>query len=150
MRRAVRTAVAATVALGVALTLAAPAQAASPKVLITKVYYNAPGADTNKNASLNGEFVRLTNNRDYAINLKGWTVRDRANHVYTFTTNYTLAARDRMWIHTGTATNTPHHRYWGSGWHIWNNTGDKAYLRNASGTQVDTCTWTGGGSYKLC
>jgi hypothetical protein len=144
-------AIAAVVVAGVTLaTTAFPAEAASPKVLITKVYYNSPGSDSSSNTSLNGEFVRLTNNRDYAINLKGWTIRDKANHIYTFTTNYTLKARDRMWVHTGRGTNTAHHRYWGSGWHIWNNTGDTAYLRNASGAAVDSCSWGRTGSYKLC
>jgi hypothetical protein len=26
--------------------------------------------------------------------------------------------------------------------YIWNNTGDKAYLRNPSGAQQDYCAWT--------
>lgn len=30
--------------------------------------------------------------------------------------------------------------YWGSGNYIWNNTGDTATLRNASGKTVDTCS----------
>jgi hypothetical protein len=32
--------------------------------------------------------------------------------------------------------------YWGSGNYIWNNTGDTATLRNASGKTLDTCSWT--------
>ena len=151
MHRAVRISIAAVVVAGVTLAATAfPAQAASPKILITKVYYNSPGSDTSSNTSLNGEIVRLTSNRDYAINLKGWTIRDKANHVYTFTTNFTLNARARVWIFTGSGTDTARHRYWGSGWHIWNNTGDTAYLRNASGTAVDSCSWGRTGSYKLC
>ena len=31
----------------------------------------------------------------------------------------------------------------GSGWYIWNNTGDTAILRDASGRQLDKCTFPG-------
>jgi hypothetical protein len=54
-------------------------------------------------------------------------------------------------IHTGKGTNTAYHRYWGRGWYVWNNTGDKATLRNKAGTVKDTCAWTSRGSgYKYC
>ena len=48
-------------------------------------------------------------------------------------------------------TNTAGTRYWGSGNYVWNNTGDKAYLRTSSGTSIDTCAWTSKGSgYTTC
>lgn len=76
------------------------------------------------------------------MNLNRYTIRDKANHVYTFG-NVTIAGNGgRLWLHTGKGTNTATHRYWGSGNHIWNNTGDKAYLRNASGKTLDTCSWS--------
>jgi hypothetical protein len=49
--------------------------------------------------------------------------------------------RGRLWLHTGKGTNTTTNRYWGSGNYIWNNNGDAAYLRNASGKAVDNCSW---------
>jgi hypothetical protein len=55
------------------------------------MYYDSPGSDNGSNASLNAEWVRLTNTRTYTINLKNRTVRG-ANHAYTFTTNYDLGA----------------------------------------------------------
>jgi len=33
------------------------------------------------------------------------------------------------------------HRYQGRGWYVWNKDGDKAILKNASGTTVSTRTW---------
>ena len=36
---------------------------------------------------------------------------------------------------------TSHDLYWGSGAYIWNNTGDTATLRTASGSTRDTCTY---------
>ena len=76
-----------------------------------------------------------------ARSLKGWTVRDAANHVYTFGI-FTLGAGKSVVLRTGKGTNTGTTRYWGLGWHVWNNTGDTAYLRNSAGTAMDTCRWT--------
>ena len=116
---------------------------AAPAVSFSRIYVDSPGSDTRTNASLNAEWVRLTNNTARGIQLRGWTVRDRANRVYTFPT-YTLAARKSVFIHTGRGTNgrpDVSHRYWQSGAYIWNNTGDTAILRNASGAQIDSCVW---------
>ncbi|HEY7273864.1 MAG TPA: lamin tail domain-containing protein [Actinoplanes sp.] len=138
--------------VGATLGVAGPAQAATPAVQITKVYYNSPGSDTGSNTSLNAEWVRLTNTRTYTINLKGWTLRDKASHVYTFTSDYSLGAGKRVYIHTGKGTNgSPdyQHRYWARAWYVWNNTGDTAYVRNPSGTLIDSCSW-GSGSYTYC
>jgi hypothetical protein len=140
-------------AVGVALVAATPAEAATPAVLISKVYYNSPGTDNRTNTSLNAEWVRMTNKRTYTINLRGWTLRDRAGHVYTFLSNYYLGAGKNVYVHTGHGTNgVPdyQHRYWGSGNYIWNNTGDTAYLRNASGSAIDSCAWGSTSSYTYC
>lgn len=44
-------------------------------------------------------------------------------------------------MHTGSGSNTARHLYWGEDYYVWNNTGDKAILKNKSGTTVDTCKW---------
>jgi hypothetical protein len=140
-------------AVGIAVTPAATAQAATPAVLITKVYYNSPGTDSGTNTSLNAEWVRMTNKRTYTINLKSWTLRDRSGHVYLFSSNYYLGAGRYVYVHTGRGTNGQpdyQHRYWGSSYYIWNNTGDTAYLRTPSGTLVDSCSWGSSGSYTYC
>ncbi len=140
-------------AAGAVLAGAAPAQAATPAVLISKVYYNSPGSDTRSNSSLNAEWVRLTNKKSYTINLKNWTLRDRSGHVYRFTTNHYLLSGHNVYVHTGRGTNgKPAYgdRYWASGNYVWNNTGDTAYLRNGSGSLIDTCSWGSRGSYTYC
>ncbi len=38
----------------------------------------------------------------------------------------------------------------GAAAHVWNNTGDTAYLRNAAGTTIDTCSWGSSGSHTYC
>jgi hypothetical protein len=139
------------VAVGGSLAVAAPAQAATPAIEITKVYYDSPGVDNRSNASLNAEYVKLTNRRARTINLKSWTLRDKANHVYKFSGDFKLAQGKSVIIRTGKGTNTASTRYWGSGNYIWNNTGDTAYLRNASGTLIDKCAWTTKGKgYTTC
>ncbi|MFC4148583.1 lamin tail domain-containing protein [Micromonospora mangrovi] len=136
-------------AVGGSLAAAAPAQAA-PVVTISKVYYNSPGSDTGTNTSLNAEYVRLTNTRSVVVNLKGYYLRDKTGYVYTFTTDYKVAAGNSIIVHTGKGTNSGTHRYWGRSWYVWNNSGDTAYLRNASGSLVDSCTWGSSGSYTNC
>lgn len=92
----------------------------------------------------------MTNKRTYTINLRGWTLRDRSGHIYTFASTYNLGPGKNVYIHTGRGTNgSPdyQHRYWGSGAYIWNNTGDTAYVRNGSGTLIDSCSWVSSGSY---
>ena len=121
-----------------------PADAAGP-VRMTYVQYDSPGTDTGSNKSLNGEWVRIKNFRSTRKNLTGWTLRDTSHHVYRFGT-FRLPAGASVRIHTGKGTNTRTNRYWGASWYVWNNTGDKAILRNKSGTTVDTCKWGSNGS----
>jgi hypothetical protein len=129
-------------------TTAVPAEAAST-VQLGKIQYDAPGSDTSKNASVNGEYVVIRNTGTTARSLKGWTVRDAARHVYTFGT-FTLGAGKSVVLRTGKGTNSSTTRYWGKGWHVWNNTGDTAYLRNSAGTQKDSCSWGSvGNGYKV-
>ncbi|MFE9654136.1 lamin tail domain-containing protein [Micromonospora sp. NPDC006431] len=138
------------IAVGGSLAVAAPAQAATPAVMITKVYYNSPGSDNGSNTSLNAEYVRLTNKRSSTINLKNWTLRDKSNHVYKFSSDFYLKAGYSVVIHTGKGTNTSSNRYWGLSGYVWNNTGDAAYLRNSAGTAIDSCSWGSRGSYTYC
>ncbi len=143
-------AVALAVTVGGSLTLAAPAQAATPAIQITKAYYNSPGTDDRSNSSLNAEYVKLTNRKTTTVNLKSWTLRDKSSHIYKFTSDFKLAAGASVTIHTGKGTNTSTHRYWGSGAYIWNNTGDTAYVRDPAGKTIDSCSWGSSGSYTNC
>jgi Lamin Tail Domain len=143
-------ALAVTAAAGVGVASAASSTA--PSVRFSKIQYNSPGTDDRSAASLNGEWVRITNMTTKAISLKGWTVRDAAGHQYTFGT-YSLPAHANAYVHTGTGTDgrpDSQHRYWKSGNYIWNNTGDTATIRNSSGTTVHSCKWGNSGSVTYC
>ncbi|WP_248965429.1 lamin tail domain-containing protein [Sphaerisporangium perillae] len=148
---------AAVLAAGV-VVVSQPAYAAGPAIQITKIYYDSPGSpDSGANSSLNGEYVQIKNTTKKAVSLKGWNLRDKTNrsdHVYTFGT-FTLGAGKTVTVRTGKGTNTATTRYWGrSGGtlaYIWNQAKDTAYLRNASSTLVDSCSYNSTRyDYKIC
>jgi len=103
-------------------------------VQITYIEYNPPGDD------VQGEYVRIRNQGGQPADMTGWTLRDEANHTFTFP-SFTLGviATVRVWTRSG--SNTATDLYWGSGSAIWNNTGDTAYLRNDVGQLVDTYSY---------
>jgi hypothetical protein len=113
--------------------------------------YNAPGTDSSTNRSLNNEWVGVRNYGPTSKNLKGYTVRDAQNNVYTFKTNFYLAPDKSVKIRTGRGTNTATDVYWGRTSHVWGNSRDNAILRNADRVTKDACSWTtpGTGS-KVC
>ena len=141
MRKTVGILAAALFGAVVSLVGVMPASAATPSLRFHGAQYDSPGTDNRSNASLNAEWVSLVNTGTKAVNLKGYTIRDKAGKVYTFG-SVTIAARNgRIWLHTGSGKNNATNRYWASKNYIWNNNGDTAYLRNAAGKQVDSCTW---------
>ena len=133
---------------GTVLLHPSPAEAAST-VRIYKVYVNSPGSDTRTNTSLNAEYVQIKNYSSTAKYITGWTVRDITGYTYKFPTTR-IAAGATVVLHTGKGTNSGAHRYWQRGSYVWNNDGDKAWLKNSSGTVMHTCSWGTTSSYKMC
>jgi len=133
------------------LPFAANAQAATAgQIQFRLIQYNTPGPDLPvSNAKLNKEFVTLKNTGTTSRNLTGWTVEDLAGHVYTFG-RFTLRPGSKVVIHTGSGTNTSTDRYWGRGYYVWNNTGDKAKLHNSRGAWKDSCSWGNGPGSLYC
>lgn len=123
---------------------------ATSALQLGKVQYDSPGTDSRSNASLNAEYVTIKNVSASNRALTGFTVRDAQSHVYKFGT-FTLKAGKTVRLHTGKGTNTSTDRYWGSTAYIWNNTGDKATVKNKVGTALDSCSWTTTApGYKYC
>lgn len=131
------------------IAIPAPREAGAGAIQFGKAQYDSPGADTGTNYSVNQEWIRIKNTSTTKRNLTGWTVRDASGHVYRFGTFY-LAAGATVTLYSGKGTNTASKRFWGSNFYIWNNTGDKATLKNSSGSIVDTCSWGDGVGYKTC
>jgi Lamin Tail Domain len=115
--------------------------ARSTAVVISGIYYNSPGSDRGGNASLNAEWAQLHNTSRRAVTLTGWTLRDTAQHIFTFN-SYRLKAHGFVKIHTGHGSPTRANRYWNHSWYIWNNTGDTATLRNAAGAFRTRCKYS--------
>lgn len=143
-KRVVVVVVSALVGVGV---MAPPALAASPIVVgMSKIQYDSPGVDLPvTNAKLNAEYVVVKNFGSTSYNLGGWTLRDRDNHVYVFPF-YALAGGASVTVHTGTGNDTTGNLYQNSGYYIWTNDGDTAYLRAFNGRTVNTCGWTSAGT----
>jgi hypothetical protein len=127
----------------------APAARATSPIQITKIYFDSPGTDNRSNSSRNAEYVTIKNKGSSNRSLDGWTLRDRSRHVYYFY-GVTLRAGRSVTIHTGDGNDTSTNLYWGSGNYIWNNDGDGATLKNANGSTVDTCSYSGAGSSVTC
>jgi hypothetical protein len=148
MRKLVMAAVSVVVAALLGAVVAAPAEAAGG-VIIYRAYYNSPGTDNGSNGNLNAEYILLKNTAKVAMVVTGWTLRDKANHVYKFPTTRINPGK-YLYVRTGKGTNNASTRYWNKTWYIWNNTGDTAYLRGPAGGLRDSCTWGRTGSWRNC
>lgn len=122
---------------------------AAPVVRFSGVQYDSPGSDTGSNTSLNAEWARVTNYGKRSRTLTGWTIRDPEGHVYKFPT-FKLGPGKSVRLHTGRGSNTRTDLYWRQGNYVWNNTGDKAILKNKAKVTIDTCKWGDGGGYTSC
>jgi P pilus assembly chaperone PapD len=127
----------------VALTgtlLSGPAEAAGG-VVIHRVYFDSPGKDTRTNAGYNGEWVQIKNTGSRAVSLKGWVLKDRDNHKYTFL-NVSIGAKKTIKVRTGSGRDTATEKFQNRRAYVWNNTSDTATLLKAGGSKVDSCSWT--------
>ena len=149
MRRTISILAAVTLALTGTLAVSGPA-AAAPSLRFHGTQYDSPGKDTRSAKSLNAEWISLVNTGSKAVNLKGYTIRDASNHVFTFGATTIAAKGGRVWVHTGKGTKTAKNVYWGSGNYVWNNTGDTAYLRTSAGKAIDSCKWGKGAGSTAC
>lgn len=86
------------------------------------------------------EYVAIQNMGRSPVNLKDWTVGDKANNTYTFS-EFTLQPQAMVKVWTITGTNNAENLYWGRGNGVWNNEGDTATLRDSAGTIIDQYTY---------
>jgi hypothetical protein len=117
------------------LLLAAAAAAAEEtsssgcKMLITNASMIAPNPEKE---NLNMEWIEILNAGDADCSLDGWTLSDQQNHTYAFS-NFTIKAGDAVRIHSGSGNDTASDLYFNRKVPIWNNEGDVATLKDASG-----------------
>ncbi len=138
--------VAALVGVVVSLAPTSPALARSGSIKITKIHYAQTGTN------LNTEYIVVKNVSASSIQMKGWKIisapsSDNQRYVFPRTS---VPSGGTITLYSGSGTNTATKRYWGATSPNWNNDGDKAVLKNASGTVVDTCRYAGGGTTAYC
>lgn len=102
--------------------------------LIENFHYDAQGEDC-ENA--NDEYVVLENICDN-INIKGWTIKDSARHVYTFS-DFTAKANATFTLYSGSGAGNETSLFWNSKLDcpsIWNNDHDALFLRDSDDNLV--------------
>ena len=104
--------------------------APSGLVEIRDIFFDPPGSEEN------GEYVVIENDESFPIQLLNWTLRDEANHVFTFP-SFVIQPNQQCRIYTNEFHPESCGFNYGSSSPIWNNTGDTAYLRDANGTLID-------------
>lgn len=108
---------------------------ADVQLRIQEIAYDAPGAD---DQNPNGEWVALINEGSQVIDLAGFTLKDEANHIYTFPA-VGLEPGRTLRIYSGEGRDSGDALYWGlRDDAVWNNSGDTAYLRDPRGKLVDS------------
>ncbi|MBH1933646.1 lamin tail domain-containing protein [Streptomyces sp. AV19] len=129
-------------ACGVVLaSAAAPASAAAKNpVVFGKIQYDSPGRDDRSGKSLNAEWVTITNTGKKAVDLSRWTLTDASRHTYRFG-KLRLAPHASVRVHTGKGKDTVKDVYQNLRAYVWDNTKDKATLKDAGGRTVATASW---------
>jgi micrococcal nuclease len=101
-------------------------------IAIVEFHYNAEGDD---DENLNNEYVILRNIGNVPINMTGWSITDASSNLFVFPF-FVLAPEHYVSIHSGSGTVTVDSLYWDSKQGVWNNKGDKFFLRNTKGELI--------------
>jgi hypothetical protein len=102
------------------------------KILIANASMIAPSPEKE---NLNMEWIEILNAGDANCSLDGWTLSDQQNHTYAFS-NFTIKAGASARVHSGSGNDTASDLYFNRKVPIWNNEGDVATLKDASGKVV--------------
>ena len=104
-------------------------------VRIAFVQYNPPGD------ALADEYVVVENRGSGSQDVSGWTLSDDQWNTYFFPTGFVLrgGASVTVWTQSGTDSDTD--LFWGRSGPVWGNQSDTAYLRDNTGTVVDSLSW---------
>lgn len=115
-----------------------PQDATNPETLSAKItFIHYDGAGTAEP----DEYVEFKNTGTTTITLTGWTLRDKASHIYHFPSGYQMAKGKVCRVYT----NQIHSTTCGFDYHsksaIWNNDGDTATLKSNSGVIMSKYTY---------
>ena len=114
-----------------ALEQATPSPTPAERIIVERFNYNAGGNDAD---NLNDAYVTMIN-LGADLQIEGWTVRDRAGHLYRFR-SHKWRTGTRITLRTGTGFSQGGVFHWDSGSPIWNNDGDELSLLDATGRTI--------------
>lgn len=125
---------------------ATAADASTGGVKVSKIHYAQTGT------KLNTEYIVFKNKTAHSRSIGGWKITSApsSDHQFYVFPKTKIPAGGTVTLYTGSGNNSPGKRYWDAASPRWNNDGDKAVLKNASGTTVDTCQYAGGGTTAYC
>lgn len=125
---------------------------AEPTGLKIERIHNAPRGATNENE----EYVQIANDGTTIWDIRGWLLTDETSqqlrpHIYRFPqtlgagSGWSFAPGELIYVFTGIGSDKfianpaggrrpQFHFFWGRNAMVWNNTGDRVYLRNPDGT----------------
>jgi micrococcal nuclease len=86
------------------------------------------------------EWVEVTNEGGDIVEVTGFTLKDEANHIFTFP-QLILLPGGSVRVYTGVGMNTTDTLFWGLAETVWNDDGDAAFLRDPTGAIVDTFSY---------
>ena len=105
-------------------------------IKIVNINADAPGND---NENKNGEWIEIKNTCSKAISMASWLLRDSsASNKYEFK-NFTLDGAKSVIVYSGCGPSAKDKLYWQcpeGKYAVWNNTGDHAFLYDASDNLV--------------
>jgi hypothetical protein len=125
----------------------------SPTGLSITAIHNAKSGANDEN----DEWVRIVNDGTQTWDIRGWRLTDETlaqlrPHIYVFPgtisngNSWNFAPREAIYVFTGRGSDTftpapssgrpQFHFHWNRDAMVWNNSGDRVYLRNADGTFV--------------
>ncbi len=108
---------------------------ASIPLKIIHIEADAPGDDRQ---NPNGEWVKIANQGNDPVHMRGFTLSDAANNKYTFT-DFAVLPGATFRLFSGQGEDTGQALYWGlSGTSLWNNDTDTAFLRDDKGALIDS------------
>ena len=114
-----------------ALEQATPSPTPAERIIVERFNYNAGGNDAD---NLNDEYVIMINLGE-DLQIEGWTVGDRAGHLYRFR-SHKWRTGTRITLRTGPGFSQGGVFHWDSGLPIWNNDGDELILLDDTGRTI--------------
>jgi len=115
-------------------TTVPPPPATTGDVEISNIFYIGTGPGEPN------EYVEIENVDTVPVQLMNWTLRDEANHIFTFP-SFVIQPSQKCRVYTNEDHPESCGFSYGSSSAIWDNAGDTAYLRDGNGTLIDDISY---------